>query len=92
MKKLLKYLLLVVVAAAFASGAEGRASVETTEQQSDIYLYDEAFELSLSDPESELSVPRQVFFANTHQLQSSARRFPYLINHFSVSHFLTGRS
>ena len=50
MKKLLKYLLLVVVAAAFASGAEGRVSVETTEQQSDIYLYGEAFELSLSAP------------------------------------------
>ena len=74
MKKLLKYLLLVIVAAAFFSGTEGSVSVDTTEQCPDIFLYDEAFELSLSAPESELAVPRQVFFAHTHQVQSSARR------------------
>jgi hypothetical protein len=74
MKKMLKYLLPVIVAAAFAGGADSHACADAAQQDAEIYVYDDAFESSVSATESEFCVPRQVSFANTQQVQSTARR------------------
>lgn len=74
MKKLLKYILPVIVAAAFAGSADRNECRLTDGLPGDVSIYAEACQTSLSEPDSELCLPRQTSLANAPQVQSSARR------------------
>ena len=74
MKKLLKYLLPVIVAAVFAGGADGDLCMGTAEDAACAYIFDDACLTSISSTESELCLPRQVSFANSLPVQGSPQR------------------
>jgi hypothetical protein len=74
MKKLLKYILPVIVVAAFA-GSQDSAECRSAEGlPGDISIYAEAYQTTLSETESELCLPRQISFASPQQVQRTARR------------------
>ena len=74
MKKLLKYILPIIVAAAFAGSADGAECQPSCGLPEDISIYADAYQTTLSETESELCLPRQVSFAGPQQVQNSARR------------------
>ena len=74
MKRLLKYLFPIIFAAAFWSGADMTAHSVSDEILQESVLKETACTTSLSSTETEFCVPRQVSFANTQQVQCSARR------------------
>lgn len=74
MKKLLKYLLLVIVAAAFACSADSDVCVDAGCDFAEECIFDQTCLTSISSTESELCLPRQVSFANTLPVQGSPQR------------------
>lgn len=74
MTRLLKYLLSFIVAAAFWSGADVQTHAASAEVADGHFLNEAINATSISASEAELCVPRQVSFANTQQVQSTARR------------------
>lgn len=74
MKKLLKYLLPVIVAAVFAGGAEGAEHRCGDGLPDGASIYAEAYQVTLSETESELCLPRQISAPGSQQVQSPARR------------------
>ena len=75
MKRLLTYLFPMIVAAAFA-GATDVAVYPSQDEESSVadIVCETVCPAEFSAAESELCLPRQVSYANTHQVQSSARR------------------
>ena len=74
MKKLLKYLLPVIVAAAFAVGADSDVCVDAGCDFADECIFDDTCLTSISSAESELCLPRQASFANTLPVHGSPQR------------------
>lgn len=74
MIRLLKYLLLFVVAAAFCGGAGKDVPELSAQDIAAVSFDDQACRADLSPTDSQLSLPRQTTFANTQRVQSSVRR------------------
>lgn len=74
MEKLLKHILLVIVAVAFAGSADGAQCQQACGLPEDVSISADAYQTTLSETESELCLPRQVSFAGPQQVQNSARR------------------
>ena len=74
MKKLLKYILPVILFAAFWSSADGSASPLQEKASADMTVSTASFHAEISAEESEFCLPRQVSFANSQRVQSTARR------------------
>ena len=74
MKRLLKYIFLIIVAAAFWSGEDITAHTFADDIQQESVFNKASVSTSVSATESEFCIPRQASFANTQQVQCSARR------------------
>lgn len=74
MKKLLKYLLPVIAVLAFWNCMDAPVRSAAEEVSVAMSLEEAAYQTTISDPESELCLPRQVSSANFHRVQSTARR------------------
>ncbi len=74
MKKLLKYLLPVIVAFAFWNCEERYVSTVAEEVSEVMSLSETSCQTEISESESELCLPRQVSFAGSHRVQSAPRR------------------
>ena len=74
MKKLLKYLLPLIVAAAFAGSADSDVCVDATSGFAEECIFEQICPTSISSTESELCLPRQVSFANSLPVQGSPQR------------------
>ena len=73
MRKLLKYLFPVIMALAFW-GCMDKSVPAASEEIASMSLTDTSYQTNISASESELCLPRQVSFANSNRVQSSARR------------------
>lgn len=86
MKKLLKYIIPVIVAAAFAGSADSAGCREVDGWPDDISIYAEAYQTTLSETESEPCLPRQISFTSPQQVQRTARRASFTQrNYFEFS-------
>ena len=74
MKRILKYLLPVVLAVVFWNCTDTPASSVPEEGLADFQLVEMSCHSSLSATESEFCPPRQVSFANSQRVQSAPRR------------------
>lgn len=74
MKKWLKYLLPVIVVAAFWNITGENVSSKAIDNATDVSIIDSTCEPSLSEPESEPCLPRQISFSNSYRVQSVARK------------------
>lgn len=74
MKRWLKYLLPVIVAAAFWNIADENVSSDAIDNDADFSIIESTCGLCLSETESEPCLPRQVSFTNSCRVQSVARR------------------
>lgn len=75
MKNLLKYLILGIVALAFYHGVQGDSSVIEKNSYLDIrHDFSAAGITSISTPESDFCIPRQVSSVNAPRLQNNGRR------------------
>jgi hypothetical protein len=74
MRRLLKYLLLFVVAAAFCGGAGKDVAELSAQDIAAVSFDDQACRADLSPTDSQLNLPRQTSLANTQRVQSSVRR------------------
>lgn len=74
MKRLLKYLLFLMVAAAFLGCADKNLPEVTASGIEDISFNSSEYSTDLSPTDSEFNLPRQTSFANSHRVQSTVRR------------------
>lgn len=74
MRKLLKYLFPLFAAFFFCNCEYKSDSAVTEEIAAAISLEEAAYHSEISESESELCLPRQVSFANSHRLQNTSRR------------------
>lgn len=74
MRKLLKYLLPLIVAAAFWNSADDTSSPVRMMQAEDVIVDDAANHMEISAEESEFFLPRPTSFTNAQRVQSTARR------------------
>lgn len=74
MKKLLKYLLPLIVTAVFCNLTDGHASVVAEDSVADFCIDAAAAEANISAADSEICLPRPVSFANSHRVQNAPRR------------------
>lgn len=74
MKRLLKYLVLSVVAAAFWCGADKDFSQACIDDVTDISFVLESYGKEISSTDQEFNLPRQTSVANSQRVQSSVRR------------------
>jgi hypothetical protein len=74
MKKLLKYLLPVILVVSFWSSADESATTLPEKVDAGMTVSDAAYKAEISAAESEFCLPRQVSFANSQRVQSSPRR------------------
>ncbi len=74
MKSLLKYLIVIIVAAAFWNRADGFVRTDSNEKAAVHHINEIQADSSISASESEFCPPRQASFANTTRVQSTARR------------------
>ncbi|MBR5299524.1 MAG: hypothetical protein IKU36_04640 [Bacteroidales bacterium] len=74
MKKLLKYLLFLVVTVAFWGSADKDVSSVSIEDIADMSIEDVSSHVDFSQTDYAFSLPRQTSFANSQRAQSSVRR------------------
>lgn len=74
MRRMLKYLLYFIVAAAFWNGADQSVSHVSEEVAAGMCFNVAACHTDISASESEFCLPRQVSFGNTNRVQSTVRR------------------
>ena len=74
MKKLLKYILPVILVAAFWNNADGSTSTLPEKAAAGMYVSESVCHAELSAEESEFCLPRQVSFANSRRVNTTARR------------------
>ena len=74
MKRLLEYLLLIIMAAVFNGSADSAVSSGLYEDMNDISIYDSVQQTNISAPESQLNLPRQTSIVNGPNAQYTVRR------------------
>ncbi|MBR2162241.1 MAG: hypothetical protein IJ954_00005 [Bacteroidales bacterium] len=77
MRNLLKYVLVFIVTAVFWGRAEGHGSAISANAETGFFSHLILSQQSISSPDTECCVPRQVSSASTTNIQSSARRTSY---------------
>ena len=74
MKRLLKYLLVLMVAAAFLGSADKSIPEVAAQAIEDISFNSSEYTTDLSPTDSEFNLPRQTSFANSQRVPSTVRR------------------
>ena len=74
MKNLLKYLLVVIVAAVFWDRVEGFVHPDSNVKSTVQHVTDSQIHTSISASDSEICFPRQESFSSSHRVQSTSRR------------------
>lgn len=74
MKRLLKYLLIFILAAVYQGSSGQSVSSVMEEDMADISFDISAYHTDFSPTESEFNLPRQTSFANSQRVQSTVRR------------------
>ena len=74
MKRLLKYLFLVIVSVLFWNSADYSISPVSEDRQMAKCISDLEYHANISAPDSQLCLPRQVSYSNVQRVQGSSRR------------------